>query len=224
MRHADLHIACAELAVLVQNGHGIALLGACHGLLGQSDHVISLGGFHADAHVQTRQQQSFGVGHFCTQRDLARSGVYRNIAEQQLAVEFVLRAIIEQHCDFCGRFASRGVLSITQSLTQLERVGCRLGEVHVDRVNLLNHGQRCCSTLTYQRTFCDQRLPNTARDGGGYTCVVQIDLGAANAGLGCSHFRLSLLLCGFCVDEILLANGIGFHQRAIAFELRAGLL
>ena len=65
LRHADLHIACAELAVLVQNGHGIALLGACHGLLGQSDHVISLGGFHADAHVQTRQQQSFGVGHFC---------------------------------------------------------------------------------------------------------------------------------------------------------------
>ena len=221
----DLDGALRHLAVLADHADRIALLCACDRLLGQGDGVAGLCLFNPYAQIQTGQQFAFGIGHLRTQGDLAGGGVHRQVREQQLSCLRVFRSIAEHQLD-AGRLAAACALELPafHGAAQLEHVAGRLGEVHVHRVDLLHHCQCGRFALADQGAFGDERAANTAGDGGGHAGIAEVDVGGTHGGLGGSHVGLGLFFGRLGVHKVLLADGIGRNQGAIAFCLGAGLL
>ena len=200
------------------------MLRACDRLLGHGDGVAGLRLLDAHPQVQAGQQLALGVGYFGAQCDLAGGGIDRQVSEQQLAGLGVFRSIPEHQLD-AGSFgvARAFELAAFHRAAQLEDIAGRLGEVHIHGVNLLHHGERGGFALPDQGAFGHQRPANAARNGRGHVGIAQVDVGGAHRCLGGRHVGLCLLFGSFGVHEILLADGVGAHQRAIAFDLGAGL-
>ena len=224
LRGADLDVALGDLAVVTDHRDHVAVLAARHGLLGQGDGVRRLGLLDLHAHIETRQQHALGIGHFGAQRDLAGGAVDRQVGEQQLAVAFIDAAVFQNHLD-AGGVGTRSLLQLAfgHGLAQLEGFARRLGEVDIDRIDLLDHGQRRGFALADQRAFGDQRLADAARDGRRDLGIAQADIGGAHTGRARGDIGQRLFISGLGIDEILLADGIGFDQGLVAFELGLGL-
>ena len=221
---ADLDGALGHLAVFAHHAHGVALLGARDSLLRQGDGIAGLGLLNAHAQVQAGQQLALGVGHLGAQRDLARGGVHRQVGEQQLSCLGVLRTIAHHEFDTGGLCAACTLeLSTFHGPSQLKDVARRLGEVHVHGVDLLHHRQGRCFALSHERTFGNQSPADAARDGRGHTGITQVDVCRTYGSPGGGHICLCLLFGSFGIHKILFADGVGTHQRAVAFHLSTGL-
>ena len=199
------------------------LVGAGHGLLGQQDARRQLGLRQAHAHILAGQQQAISVGYFCAQCDLAAGGVYRQVREQQLAGLGQLGAVFQHHAHGHGAIAGRAQLLAGNRFAQAQHVGAALGEIHKHGGGLLDYGQLGGLRRTDQRAFGDQRLANTARDGRGDRGIGQADARGFHGGLGGAQVGFSLALRGDQRGVFLLADGVGFHQRLVAFDLGRGL-
>ncbi|MDT4842860.1 hypothetical protein FQZ97_767750 [compost metagenome] len=202
----------------------VALLGARDGLLRHRDRVRHLGLLELHAHVQAGQQLALGVRDLGAQRDLARGRVDREVGEQQLAVLPVVGAVFEHHADARGFFAAGTlVLAGGHGAAQLEHVGGRLREVHVQRVDLLHHGQLGGVALADQCAFGDQRAADAARDGRGDIGVALVDLGGLQQRAVGGHVGVGRLGGGHGRRVFLLAHGVGFDQRLVAVGQCLGL-
>ena len=220
----NLDRARRDLAVAADNHHAVALRGARDGLLWQGNGVAGLRLLQPHAHVQPRQQLAVGIGHFGAQRDLARRRIDRQVRKQQPSGLGVLRAVF-QHDAHAGRLLAAGALELAafHRLAQLHHVRSRLGEVDVHRVDLLDHGQLRRFALPDQRAFGHQRAANAARNRGRHRGVAQRDARRLHIGFGHGDIGGGLLLRGHGVGVFLLADGVGFDQRLVAFGQGGGL-
>ena len=115
-------------------------------------------------------------------------------------------------------------LAAGQTLAQLHHGRCRLGDVHVHRIDLLHDGQRRGSALADQRAFRHQRTADAAADGRGHRRIRQVDLGRLQVGTGHVDVGSRLALGRDGVVIVQLADGAGLHQRRVAGHLLGGQL
>ena len=209
-----------------QDGERVALGGTGHGLLGHQDGVGDGGLVEHGTHVHARQQGAVRVGYLGAQRHLTGALFHRQVSEQQCALVRVLGTVVELDAH-AGAFAMAfGGLELAagQTLAQLHHGRCRLGDVHVHRIDLLDGGQRGGSPLADQRTFRHQRTADAAADGGGDRRVRQVDLGRLQVGTGHGDVGSGLALGRHGVVIVQLADGVGLHQRRVAGHLLGGQL
>ena len=135
----------------------------------------------------------------------------------------MLAAIGQQQAHAGAVRAGALELAALERAPQLHRLVGRLGEVDIDRIDLLHHRQRRGFTLADQRAFGHQRAANAARDRGRDPGIAEVDARGLQGRLGHGHIGLGLLLGRLCADEFLLADGLGLDQRLVALGQRAGL-
>ena len=88
---------------------------------------------------------------------------------------------------------------------------------------MLDHGQLRCFGLTHQRAFGHQRLAYAPGNRRRHARVVKVDAGGFHRCLARGQIGLGLLAAGHHADVLLLAHGVGLHQRLVACGLGAGL-
>ena len=154
-----------------------------------------------------------------THGDGVGAGVDRQVGEQQLAGQRVLAAV--------GQDQAHGDVLVgdTLHLAFADRplhggdFAGRLGEVHVDRIDLLDAGQRCRRVLADQRAFGDQRTPRAAVDRRGDRGVAQAQAGLLQFGLGRGNLRQGLARVGLRFGVLAFADGAVLDQVGVALEL-----
>ena len=137
---------------------------ARHRLLRQHDARRRLAPAPAARARTGRAAAALGVGHLGAQRDLAGGGVHRQVGEQQLARLRVVRCRLPARTRTLAASLPARLnwpLSIARRKRSTSLAG--LGEVHVHRVDLLDHRQRRGLALADQRAFGDQRAADAAR-------------------------------------------------------------
>ena len=128
----------------------------------------------AHAHETAGQQVEVRVGEFAAQDDLAGARVDGDVGEQQLARQRIEAAVVLDQRGFGLALADLLQLTGTEGAAQVVEFTGRLGEVGVNRVQLLNQRQRRGFVLPDQRAFGDQRAtdaPGNRRGDGGVTEV-----------------------------------------------------
>ncbi|MNS68658.1 hypothetical protein D3C72_1019420 [compost metagenome] len=168
------------------------------------------------AHIHARQQHAIGVGQLGAYADLTGRGVHGQIGEQQLAFLGIGATIIRIHLDLGGIVSRLGQLAGVQRFTHAHDVRGRLRDVDVQRVDLLNDSQLGHLALAHQCTFGHQGAADAARDGGGHRGIAQVDAGVGDSCLARCNLCLSSFFVGDCHVIVLLADGVGFHQRLVA--------
>jgi len=204
------------MVIGTDNHHRVTLAAPCDGLLRQQNGVVDLRLLQLDAHVQAGQKLLVGIGDFRAQRYLTAGGIHRQVGEQQAAGEWVGASILQHDGNAGSTLARWLVLPIGQPSPELERFGRRLGEVHIHRINLLNHRKLRRIPLSDQRALCDQRAPNATRDRRGDRGIAQIDVGRLHVGLAHRDIRFGLFLRCHGVRVGLLADHAGLEQRLVA--------
>ncbi|CRP05119.1 hypothetical protein PAERUG_E7_London_9_VIM_2_02_13_02588 [Pseudomonas aeruginosa] len=198
-----------------------------HGGLGGTDQRVARDGdrlrvhraLQAHLHVAAGQQFAMRIAEQGTHGDGVGAGVDRQVGEQQLAGQRVLAAV--------GQDQAHGDVLVgdTLHLAFADRplhggdFAGRLGEVHVDRIDLLDAGQRCRRVLADQRAFGDQRTPRAAVDRRGDRGVAQAQAGLLQFGLGRGDLRQGLARVGLRFGVLAFADGAVLDQVGVALEL-----
>ena len=213
-----LQLAQFHLVVLIDHqGGGLAFQVAGHALLrGQN-------GLGADPSLQlcvdehAGQQVMLGVGEYRSQGHGTGAGIDRHFGELQLAGLRVLAAVFQQQFDRGGVVAGLLQAAAGQVVAQLEDFQGRLGDVDVDRVELLDHRHGSALAIAHQRALADRRAADAPGDRRQHLGVAQVDGGRLQRGLG-------FHLLGPCFVELLAADRLFIHQQLIALGQRlAGL-
>jgi hypothetical protein len=155
-------------------------------------------------------------------RDVVRAGIHRQIGERQRAAAPVLRAVGQQqpHPHLVRRHAFQGARA--DLLLQLHHLGRRLGEVHVDGIDLLHHRQRRGLAFAHQCAFGHQRASRPAVDGRSDARVIQLQLGALQVGAGQGDLGPGLALLRHAFGVVAFADGAVRHQVSVAAQLVGG--
>src|SRR5690606_5611036 len=140
----------------------------------------------------------------------------RKVEKIDEARVLVLAAVLETQRD--AKLLELGHLELAfgDAPAHVEQLAARRGEVHVDRIELLNARQQRRLGRAHERTFGDLRAARATRDRRGHGRELEIELGAlelrsrlGGAGLGAAKTRdrrvVLLLADGPIGDEILVA-------------------
>ena len=180
----------------------------------------------AHAHVHARQQPAARVGQLGAQADLAGGGVDAEVGEQQASALAERLAVVQKHLHL-GRLGAAGARQPPggQRLAQLQHLVGRLRDVDVERIDLLHHGQRGAAVLLLvdQRALGHQRAADAAGDRRRHRGIPQVDAGRAHRRLAGGHLRLGRFFGGHGGVVLLLAHGVGGHQRLVARGRGTGL-
>lgn len=196
---------------------------ALNGPLRHADTLLIDRLFQSHANETARQQIEVRVGELAAQDDLAGARVDRDVGEQQLARQRIEAAVVLDQRGLGLALAYLLQLTGSEGAAQFVEFTGRLGEVGVNRVQLLDQGQRRGFVLPDQRAFGDQRAadaPGNRRGDGG---VTQVQFRPLHRGLvggdvgGCLAYRRP------GVVVVLAADGIAFDQLGIALLLQARL-
>ncbi len=120
--------------------------------------------------------------------------------------------------------AVKGQAPAGQGLLQSHDVIGGLGEVSVDRVQLLNSRHQCRLVLPYQRSFADQRSPDAAADRCTQLTITEVEPCGRQVGLGSQTIGLGALEVGHGVVERLRADGVDFDQLFETLHLSVGAI
>ena len=124
------------------------------------------------------------------------------------------RAVVEHEADL-GRVGRNPVeIAAVKGTAQLVHLRDRLGEVGVDRVELLDRGETGGLVLHHQRAFAHQRGADDAADRRTDRCIIEIESGACDVGLAAADLGLGLALG----PDGLFVLGLG--RRALAGQRR----
>ena len=173
--------------------------------------------FQAHAHVHAGQQVAPRVVEQGAHGHVVGAGVHRQVGEGQRAGAGVLGAVGQQqaHAQLVGFDALQ--LAVADLLLQAQHLGGRLGEVDVDRIDLLHHGQRRGLAFAHQRALGHQRA--RAVDGRGDARIVQLQLGALQVGARQRHLGAGLAFVGGGLGVVAFADGAVADQVGIAAQL-----
>ena len=196
------------------------------------------------AHIHARQQLALRVGKLAAQRHLPGAGIDAGIGEQQFSRQRIERSVVEHETDLGGVGLDLLERAAFEVAAQLLKVAGRLGEVGIDRIELL-HGRHVRGfALADQRAFRDHRAADAAVDGRTHARIVEIELHARHVGLARGDIGLRLaerrdrdlilrLRGGLARDQLLdplgllfglIVHGLrlgerGFGRRELDFEL-----
>jgi hypothetical protein len=149
------------------------------------------------------------------QGDLAGAAIHRDVGEQQGAFALDIGAIDAQRQ---GLISCTGNLAIGDGGAQTQGIGGWLGEVGVDRVELLNAGEQGGFTLADQCTFGHLGAANAPGNGRAHFGVTQVQACGFHAGLGRALVGLGALQGSLGHIEVLLADRIDLHQWLVALD------
>ena len=126
------------------------------------------------------------------QRDRAGGLIDGDIRKFQRAGLRILKTVIRHQLHF--RFAVfLFQAAIGQLLFQAQEIIARLGDVNIDRIQLLNSCQGSRLTILHQRPFGHRGFTNPAADRRGDFGVGQIDARSFHGRFRCDHGRIALL-------------------------------
>ncbi|MCY1369129.1 hypothetical protein D9M69_561500 [compost metagenome] len=97
-----------------------------------------------------------------------------------------------------------------------------MGEVDIDRVQLLDARQQGDIALPHQRSLGHQRTADTSGNRRTHRGITQVQAGAFQVGLSCAGRRLGAAQIGHGAVEVLLAHRLDLHQRRVPFYPRLG--
>ena len=153
------------------------------------------------ANIHARQQFTLRIRKFAAQRHLPGMGVDLGLGKQQLAGDRIDRAVIEHqsHLQGIGRDAIE--VAAFKRLAQAVEFGDRLGEIGIDRIELLHRRKARGLVLHDQRAFAGQRSADHAIDRRADRRIIEIEPGAGDVRLASFDvgFRLALRRNGFFV-------------------------
>ena len=135
-------------------------------------------------HKHARQQLALGIGEHCAERDRTGALIDRHFGKQQLARRRVLGAIVEDQLDRGLVRVSTLQLAVGQLALQAEDLGGGLGDVHVDRVELLHGRERGGLVGGHQRALGHRGASDAAGNRRQYFGVDQIDARGLDRRLG----------------------------------------
>ena len=161
------------------------------------------------------------IGHDHAQFHLPRGFVDGGIGKHQKAFLRVNRAVfkLDVHFDAAVNGFQTAVCNL---LAQLHDFGSRLGYIGIHRIGLLDIGHRRRTVRTDQRAFGNIRLADKAGNRRGDAGIVHIDLCRLDGRPGCFHTSFGRTFSGNGGIIFLLADGIGFYQRAVARQVGIG--
>jgi len=142
-----------------------------------------------------------GITEFGAQGHRAGARIHRLFGKAQLARLRIDRAIGQNQLH---RQIGRLELAALHLLTQLQQIGSRLGEGHIDRIELFNGGQMGGVTLADQRAFGHQGTANATGNRRQHAGVGQIQLAAGHCSFIGGDIGLGLLERGFSLIKLLL--------------------
>ena len=155
---------CADPLFGVEQQHlGDAGAVALDGPLRHADALLVDRLLQAYAHETAGQQVEVRVGELAAQDDLAGARVDGDVAEQQLARQRIEAAVILNQRGLGLVLADLLQLAGAEGAAQFVEFAGRLGEVGMNRVQLLNQRQRRGFVLPDQRAFGDQARDRYAR-------------------------------------------------------------
>ena len=141
-------------------------------------------------------------------------GIDLGVREQQLAGQRIDRAIVQHQADLHRVRRDAVEVAALERAAQLIEFVHRLGEVGIDRIELLDGRQARGLVLHHQRAFADQRGADDAVDRGADGRIIQIEFGAGDVGLAALDVGLRLLQRG---NRLFV---LGFRHRALAEQRR----
>lgn len=146
---------------LLVDGQHLSDTGAVtlHCTLRYGDAVLHGRLLQAYADETARQQIEIGIGELAAQDDLASARVDRDVAEQQLARQRIEAAVILNQRGLDLILTDFLQLPGAERAAQFVELTGRLGEVGVDRIELLNQRQRRGFVLPDQRTSVTRARP-----------------------------------------------------------------
>ncbi|MNN12988.1 hypothetical protein D3C81_1260040 [compost metagenome] len=147
--------------------------------------------------------------------------VDRHFGEFQLTVELVLAAVFQSQLD-CGGVVTRFLQTTAfQFAAQLQQFHRGLGDINVDRVQLLDHGHGVGLTIVHQGTFGDRRAADTPGDRRVHLGVTHVDLRALQRRFrfhAVGHGGVVFLAAhGLFVDQLLVAVGDRLGRTQVGF-------
>lgn len=221
LHRAQLHRLFGDAHLLVDGQHlGNAGAVTLHGTLRYGDTVLDSCLLEAHANETARQQVEIRVGEFAAQNDLASARVDGDVAEQQLARQRIQAAVILNQRGFDLILADFLQLPGAKRTAQFIEFTGRLGEVGVNRIELLNQCQRRGFVLPDQCAFGHQCAANTpgnrCSDGG----ITEVQFCALDGSLVGRNVSGSLSGIGAGVVVVLAANGLVIDQLGIALLLQ----
>ena len=141
-------------------------------------------------------------------------GVHLGFGKQQLAGNRIDRAVVEHEADLGCVGRNPVEIAAVKRPAQLVHLRDRLGEIGVDRVELLDRGETGGVVLHHQRAFAHQRGADDAADRRTDRCIIEIEPGARDVGLAAADLGLGLALG----PDGLFVLGLG--RRALAGQRR----
>jgi len=209
--------------------HGEAWAGApgdvaLQGLLRDQEYVVLLAKVGAKSDVHAWQQLVLRIGHQGAQIDGAGGGIHRGVGEVQRAL-LAIFGTVGQGDLHCG-LVLIGEMDGTRTLRLLHRrhIGRAHGEVHIERVELVNGGQQgragagVGGAVAHDGAFGQLLLAGAAINGRNHLGVVEVDPRA-------SHGRLGLLNCsgggtlgGFVAVQLGMRDIALRNERAVALS------
>jgi len=175
---------------------------------------------NARAHEHAGQQDRLGIGEGRAQSH--RSGVLvdGHIGKLQAAFDRIDIAIGQDQLH--ARAAGAGIADRTAGHRglQVEQLRRRLRDVDIDRVEMLDRGERVGLPGLHQRARRDQRTPDTPGNRRFYAREAQVDLRAEQRSARGHDRGAGLAGGGIGVVGILLADRVGGHELVIALRLQ----
>ena len=148
------------------------------------------------------------------QRDLPGIGIHLGFRKQQLAGNRIDRSVVEHEADLGGIRRNPVEIAAVKRAAQLVHLRDRLGEVGVDRVELLDGSEAGGVVLDHQRAFAHQRSADDAADRRTDRRVIEIEFCTRDFGLAAADFGLGLTLRR---DRLFVLH---FRGRALAGQCR----
>ncbi|MGY4327629.1 hypothetical protein ACVWWG_002046 [Bradyrhizobium sp. LB7.2] len=201
-------------------------------LLRHRDRVAIEALVDADPDIHARQQLALGIAELTAQGHLTGVGIDLGVREQQLAVERVEGVVVEHEMHLGGIRRDALEVAALEGAAELVELVHRLGEVGIDRIELLDRG-KVGLVLDRERALADQGSTDDAVDRRAHGGVVEIELcarevglAALDLGMGLALGRDRLLVLGFGRGALGGERGdaarllLGLHQRSLGLGER----
>ena len=174
------------------------------------------------ADIHARKERALRIREFGAERNRTGIRADRNALERQLARDRVHRAVLKHDLHRRGAVGKLLQTAGGEFLTQLQELGSRPLDVHIDRIELMNHRHalRLISRHQGARRHFGNRY--TAGNRSPDVCVLNIDLSVSEGRAGSLHGSFISTDLGLSRIVRLLRNRVLLHQGSGTGRVGAG--